>query len=151
MVAEFLKKRGWLIIPSYDYSGDDGNKAPRLQGLRQSFVIPDLDTCRGGKRKWVEVKTKANAEWGKIAKCMEHGINLRHWNDYWRIQELTGCSVFLSIYEEKTGDVLISSIDNIQRHGTHTNKMWQKGRYVDMIYFARACFHLFFNAKGIAA
>ena len=32
-VAGWLQARGWFVVPSYDYSGQDGKKAPRLQGL----------------------------------------------------------------------------------------------------------------------
>jgi hypothetical protein len=104
------------VIPSYDYSGDDGNKAPRLQGKINSIVIPDLDISRGGARRWAEVKTKSAATYTRITRRLEHGIPLRHWKDYQRVQEITGCEVWLYIYEEDTGQVLRAKIDYLANH-----------------------------------
>src|SRR5690606_34450197 len=59
LVAELLQSRGWYVIPSYDYSGEDGDKPPRLQGLREAFPVPDLAIARDGIRSWAGVKTKA--------------------------------------------------------------------------------------------
>jgi hypothetical protein len=30
MIASLLQRDGWFILPSYDYSGEDGDKPPRL-------------------------------------------------------------------------------------------------------------------------
>jgi len=32
IVSGELKRRGWFVIPSYDYSGKDDDKAPRMHG-----------------------------------------------------------------------------------------------------------------------
>jgi hypothetical protein len=45
-VAQLLQKRGWFVIPSYDYASEDGNKAPKLQGQLGSHMIPDLDVSK---------------------------------------------------------------------------------------------------------
>jgi hypothetical protein len=47
-IAEVLRRRGWYIIPSYDYSGEDGNKAPRLQGLSDAFAYCGGTAVAGG-------------------------------------------------------------------------------------------------------
>jgi hypothetical protein len=99
LVAEELKRLGWYVIPSYDYSGDDKDKAPRLQGLSNSFVIPDLDIAKDGIRRWVEVKTKTSATWTYMTQRYEHGIPKRHWDSYFSVQRESGCSVWLAIYE----------------------------------------------------
>ena len=114
IIANLLKKRGWYIIPSYDYSGDDGNKAPRMQGAMDSFVLPDLDVCKDGKRKWAEVKTKTEATFTRKTNRFEHGLPTRHFDDYKKIQEITGCKVWLFVYENVTGEVLYQSIDKLE-------------------------------------
>src|SRR5690606_40649353 len=63
LVAELLQSRGWYVIPSYDYSGEDGDKPPRLQGAVDAFPLPDLDVARDGQRRWAEVKTKKRADY----------------------------------------------------------------------------------------
>src|SRR3972149_1435615 len=77
IVTEMLQKRGWYVIPSYDFSGPNDDKAPKLQGLGNGFVLPDLDISRNGKRKWAEVKTKDEATFTRITQKLEHGIPLR--------------------------------------------------------------------------
>ena len=91
--------RGWFVVPSYDYTGAEEEKAPRLQGLAEEFVIPDLDVCRNGVRKWIEVKTKGKPSPTRMTQRQEHGIAKRHWNSYWRVQEISGTEVWLAIYE----------------------------------------------------
>jgi len=118
LVARWLQERGWFVIPSYDYSGDDGNKAPRLQGLRAGYAVPDLDVARDGCRRWVEVKSKASANvrrdryWGK-PNVPEHGIDHRNYLHYLEVKRQTGDEVWIAIYEEDTGVLLGAEIDTL--------------------------------------
>ncbi len=112
-IAQLLQQAGWYVLPSYDYSGEDNNKAPRLQGLTRSLVIPDLDICQEGRRCWAEVKSKTKATWTRINQQWEHGIPRRHYDSYLEVQRLTGCKVWLFIYEEDTGDVLGQELDSL--------------------------------------
>jgi hypothetical protein len=111
IVATFLQQRGWYIIPSYDYSGEDGNKAPRIQGLYNGFVLPDLDIAKVGHRKWAEVKAKGRPTFTRITQTYDHGIGYRKWNHYRQIQQLTGCHVWLFIIEENSQLLLAESLD----------------------------------------
>lgn len=107
IVARWLMERGWYVIPSYDYAGEDGNKAPRLESLSDRFPVPDLDICSGprsrfssGVRRWVEVKAKEAASFTYKTGKYEHGIE--HYDDYMRVAELTGTEAWLAIYETTT-------------------------------------------------
>lgn len=113
IVARLLKQQDWYIIPSYDYSGAEDNKAPRLQGLDKEYIIPDLDISQKGCRLWAEIKTKASPSYTRITKRLEHGIPLRHRNHYLKIQEITGCDVWLYIVEEDTGTVLRAALNEL--------------------------------------
>ena len=143
MIADLLRERGWYVIPSYDYTGEDDNKAPRLQGLRESLVIPDLDIAKDGVRRWAEVKTKEEVNWTVITQRFEHGIPLRHYQHYLKVQSITGCEVWLFIYEVKTGDVLYAKIDALSRvkREYNGNKMSRGG----MVFFPRDAFKLWLN------
>ena len=115
-VATFLRERGWHVLPSYDYSGEDGNKAPKLEGNRASFVIPDLDAARDGTRYWVEVKTKgAPVEWRKTGE-LRHGFSLRHIWEYKQVERITGCKVYVVIYEENSGKVICAPLSKLLRN-----------------------------------
>ena len=94
LVAELVMRRGGFVIPSYDYSGSD-NKAPRMQGLRDSHILPDLDVSKRGTRVWIEVKTKAAASYTRITKRLEHGIHRRHWDESVSYTHLTLPTILL--------------------------------------------------------
>jgi len=137
IVATYLQQCGYYVIPSYDYSGDDGDKAPKLQGLLQSYVIPDLDIAKDGKRKWCEVKTKHAATWTRTTQQWEHGIPKRHLDSYLQVEAITGTEVFLVIYEESTGSLLRQSAQEIAKTG-RLSQMKKEGRTQGaMVYFPR--------------
>ncbi len=141
LVSELLQERGWHIIPSYDFTGDDANKAPKLQGKLAHIVIPDLDAAKDGSRKWCEVKRKESANFTRITKRLEHGIPLRHYQDYQKVEEITGTEVWLFILEENTGDVLCAPLKKLRPRIYDGGKMSRGG----MAFFARDHFHVFAN------
>lgn len=119
--ASLLQSRGWFVIPSYDYSGDDRDKAPKMKGVSDEYILPDLDCCKGPEgeaaalRRWVEVKVKAAASWTRKTKCYEHGIPIRHYNHYVAVEKITGCAVWLCVHEEDTGAWLIASLQELSK------------------------------------
>jgi len=143
LVAELVMRRGGFVIPSYDYSGSD-NKAPRMQGLRDSHILPDLDVSKRGTRVWIEVKTKAAASYTRITKRLEHGIHRRHWDEYRKVQQITGTPVWLVIYEEATGDVLAQAMDELDGCRREAKGMAPGG----MVFFPRDAFKVI--ARGVA-
>jgi hypothetical protein len=140
-VVEMLQKRGWFVIPSYDYSGDDGNKAPKLQGLCKNLVIPDLDISKNGSRKWAEVKTKNAATYTRITNRYEHGIPLRHFEHYRDVEQITGCEVWLFIFELDTGQVLFQKLCELEK----SKRIYDGGKmsWGGMIFFQRDKFKKF--------
>lgn len=137
-VAEFLQQRGFYVIPSYDYSGEDNNKAPKLQGKQTAYVIPDLDVCRAGLRRWVEVKTKSEATLWRKTNQLQHGIDERHFNAYLAVQQETGSDVHLAVFELTPREVvLIASLERLAASIDHRGT--SKG--AKMIYWDRSVFH----------
>lgn len=131
LVADYLQRAGWYVIASYDFSGEDGEKAPRLLGWTDSAVLPDLDISKAGSRMWVEVKTKAAANWTRITNRFEHGIPLRHYLDYLRVERETGCPVWLAIHEEDTDALLIQRLQRLSKRESNSGVMGP------MVFFAR--------------
>jgi hypothetical protein len=107
LVVAWLTQRGWFVIPSYDYSGTERDKAPKLQGLGEGFPVPDLDVCRAGDRRWIEVKTKSAPDFTRKTGRFEHGIE--HYDDYLRVAFETGTEAWLAIFELKTRELLAQS------------------------------------------
>ena len=141
LIASLLQREGWFVIPSYDYSGEDGDKAPRLEGLKAGYVVPDLDVARNGVRRWAEVKTKASAVYTRITKRLEHGIPKRHYGCYLEVQRITGCKVTLFVYEENTGEILFGALDELAK----VKREYTGGKmsYGGMVFFPRDAFNLF--------
>jgi len=100
VVEGWLQARGWWVIPSYDWSGENGDKAPRMYSNSGRIVLPDLDTCKDGMRRWVEVKAYDHSPWNRKHKCNTHGIKRRHYFDYGRVHEQTGSEVWLAVIEQ---------------------------------------------------
>lgn len=90
------------------------------------------------------MKTKAHADFTRITQRFEHGIPLRHFEDYKRVQALTGCKVYLFICEDDTGDILSKPIDELDAHKRiyRGNEMSRGG----MVFFPRDSFDVF--SKG---
>jgi hypothetical protein len=111
-VADWLKRDGWLIIPSYDFSANDDHP-PRMEGHTQRFIIPDLDASKSGRRVWAEIKTKAGPLLHRASGILEHGIPLRHYQQYLQVELETGCAVFLFIYEESSEALLYQKLSEL--------------------------------------
>lgn len=109
-VAAALRARGWHVIPSYDYAGDDEHP-PRMEGPQAAtYILPDLDLCKGGDRRWAEVKTKTAPCMGRISGELEHGIPLRHFQHYQAVERESGAPVWLFIYEEADAKLLYQKL-----------------------------------------
>lgn len=142
-VADWLQRAGWYIIPSYDYTGSEGQKAPRIEGLASKHILPDLDAARRGIRQWVEVKTKTRATFTYTTQRFEHGIPQRHWEEYQQVQAITGCPVHLAIYEEETAVILLQRLDVLIPHARRST-MKKAGRDEGaMVYFPRDQFQVY--------
>lgn len=141
LVARELQKRGWFIIPSYDYKGGE-SPTPRMQGTSQKYILPDLDCAKGGLRRWVEVKTKGSASLHKNTNRLDHGYSSNHHDNYLDVQKITGTEVFIAVYEIDTGEILMAtlgSLDAIKRRAAMGGK--------PMVFFPRDAFKLFATIK----
>ena len=112
-ISSWLQKRGWRVLPVYNYSGKGGDKAPKLIAAidADSLVMPDLMVARDGLTRFVEVKRKGRADWTRVTQRRETGINLRLWTQYRAVQVATGIQVALLFVHDKEGEVRGGSID----------------------------------------
>jgi hypothetical protein len=134
-IAEYMKSCGLYVIPSYDYSGKGDNKAPKLSSVYGAFPVPDLDVAKDGMRWWVEVKRKADATLHRNSGVWEHGIPLRLFSAYKRVEEITGNAVWLVIVEDKTRRVLYNKLSYLQEFGRYYTG--DKMSYGGMVFFPR--------------
>ncbi len=147
IVAQLLMEDGWHVIPSYDFTGDDANKAPRLKGKKSYYAIPDLDISKDGERLWIEVKTKEKPVWYRKGNRFEHGMNLRLWNGYKHVQEIGGTPIWIYIYEEESGWIIKQLLDRLAI-GAREYRGYVMGPG-GMIFFERDSFQEYKNIKQV--
>lgn len=114
-VAKWLCARGWLILPTYDFSGDGDQKAPKLQANRagDALIVPDLLGFQKGRRLWWEIKLKTEASWTHITQRMETGCDVRHFVHYRKVQAESGAPVWLVFVHESQDEVLAATLDEL--------------------------------------
>lgn len=105
-ISRWLQAEGWHILPAYDFSGKNGDKAPRFSGLRSSLIVPDLLGAKGLLR-WYEVKWKHQASRGWT------GIPLRHWHDYLEVRRISGVEVWLVFVHELEDEIRAGEIGQL--------------------------------------
>jgi len=117
LVAAWLKRRGWRILPVYDYSGLDEGKAPKLEAEKaeDSLVTPDLLAARAGVMSWFEVKYKTRADWTRKTKRFETGISLRLWRHYREAQAASGATVWLVFVHEQEDEIRAGALDDLAK------------------------------------
>jgi hypothetical protein len=142
LCADFLMSRGWYVIPSYDFTAEE-TKAPRMQGTRDSFVLPDLDVSKSACRRWVEVKYKRSATWTRKTRRLEHGIDTRLYSHYLRVEAETGCELWIAVHEGVTEKLLARRVSDLSPH----IRTWEgnsqsdnRGYRKSMTYFPRSEF-----------
>jgi hypothetical protein len=138
IVAERLKRNGWYVIPAYDYSASDEHP-PRMEGWTRRFIIPDLDACKAGRRIWVEVKTKTAPSLHRATNVLEHGIPLRHYEQYRQVEFETGCPVYLLVYEEQSRQLLWQKLSELGQPRIYTGDKMSWG---GMAFWPRDSFKL---------
>ncbi len=130
LAAWFQHQFGAYILPTYDYSGLQDNKPPRLMGANDAFVIPDLLVTKSGRMTWVECKWKTHADLFRKTKTLCTGINARHWTHYQQVKKISGCDVvimFLHIQEAEMRGDFIDTLKNSIHHTYNGGKMGYNG------------------------
>jgi hypothetical protein len=113
-VGDWLRSRGCYVLPAYDYSGKDDDKAPRLQSPDgcTDLVIPDLAVFkRDTAGRWVEVKVKSCADEYRIGGYRVTGFSLRHWEHYQQVQEISGTEVLMIFIHMAEREVRAATLD----------------------------------------
>jgi hypothetical protein len=140
VIAELLKRRGWFIVPAYDFAGEEGEKVPKMEGLTAAFILPDLDISKGGDRRWAEVKTKTAATLHRRSGVSEHGIAIRHLQHYRSVESETGCEVWIFIVEENTRLALCARLKDLGPGRQYDGPKMSRG---GMVFWPRASFRVF--------
>lgn len=113
LIAAWLRGRGWKVLPAYEFTGLQGDKAPKLLGNPESLISPDLLGIFNGSAKWFEVKWKQSSDFTRITQRQETGIPLHHWRDYLQVKKESGLEVYLIFAHEQQNEVLGQELEKL--------------------------------------
>ena len=93
-IAKWLMKKGYCVMPVYEKVIDEG-KGPQIFSSDGELVAPDMQVFNAERTLWVEAKQKRVFTWHRITERWTTGIDLRHYNDYQQVAELSPWPVWL--------------------------------------------------------
>lgn len=95
-IAQWLIRRGWAVLPVYEKEINSG-KGPRLFTPEGQLVAFDMFAFHPGKLNalWIEAKHKTVFSWYRIKERWVTGIDLRHYEDYLRVADMSPWPVWL--------------------------------------------------------
>jgi hypothetical protein len=103
LIACYLRKRGWTILPVYEKEIDN-HKGPRLflPYGETELIAPDLLGMKGQQIRWFEAKSKGTATFYRKKWEWQTGIDKRLYCHYKQVQELTTWPVWLLFLQHNT-------------------------------------------------
>lgn len=142
-IAQWMRARGWYVLPIYEKELGQG-KGPQLYTPETQLIGTDMLAFRGGKTLWIEAKHKSAFTWHRNTARWTTGIDLRHYADYCRIDDETPWPVWLLFLHrdgraKDTPPDMVSptglfggTLDYLRKHENHRSDKWAKG----MVYWA---------------
>lgn len=94
-IAHWLRSRGNTVLPVYEKIIDSGKGPQLFLPDGESLIAPDMFVFKTADAWWVEAKHKTAFTWYRIGQRFETGIDLRHYHDYLRVDDLTPWPVWL--------------------------------------------------------
>lgn len=94
LIAQWLIGRGRCVLPVYEKIIDEG-KGPQLYTQGGGRIAPDLFVFGKGKPLWIEAKHKNAFTWHRKTKQFVTGIDLRHYEEYCKVDDETEWPVWL--------------------------------------------------------
>jgi len=106
-IASVLIKNGVSLIPLYQFEHE--SKAPFLLSDNETIILPDL-TCFSENAFFVECKRKN--QWVHFNGRVETGLNVRHYQSYKKVKEITKLNVYLFFkHENEMPGIYYNEID----------------------------------------
>lgn len=96
IIANWLKRKGYSVLPVYEKEIQEG-KGPQVFTLQGNLIAPDLLVFGNAIDKvwWIEAKHKSAFSWHRITRRWVTGIDLRHYEDYLRVAQISPWPVWL--------------------------------------------------------
>lgn len=81
IIANYLKNRGWAILPVYEKIIDEG-KGPQIFVVDRDFIAPDMLAFTQEDIYFVEAKHKSVFSWYRKTQKWVTGMDIKHYKDY---------------------------------------------------------------------
>jgi len=94
-IAAWLRSKNYSVLPVYEKVIDEGKGPQVFLPNNVSLIAPDLLAFKTEKAIWIEAKHKTAFSWHRITNRWVTGIDLRHYIDYCKIDDLTPWPVWL--------------------------------------------------------
>lgn len=142
-IARWYRRRGFSVLPVYEKLIDTG-KGPHLFLPGDTVIAPDLLVFDARKKiLWVEAKHKTAFSWHRITSRWVTGIDIRHYEDYKRVDDETPFPVWLFFLHEggqakdspadSPAGLFANSLGYLREHENHRHDNWGKS---GMVYWA---------------
>lgn len=99
-IAKWLvRAQNYSILPAYEIEIPSG-KGPRLLTKSSELISPDLYAIKVNDlmvivTRWVEAKHKERFTWHRNSQNWQTGIDLKHYEDYWKVRQATCTGVYI--------------------------------------------------------
>lgn len=153
-IAEWLKARGFTLLPVYEKLFDTG-KGPQLYTPTVELVAPDFLVFRGDQVLWVEAKHKTAFSWHRLTGRWVTGIDLRHYQDYLQVADESPWPVWLLFLHEggqakdspadSPAGLFGGNLHKLRQCENHRHENWGKS---GMVYWAHENLTLFAEYHG---
>jgi hypothetical protein len=107
---------GYHVSPTCDQLGQNGIKAPMLEGPFTGYRLPDLDVMGNGDSFWIEAKYKTKiTRYRNNGGELQHGIDWPNWCDYLKVCEISGRRGFLILGEGETAEIIAAPFSRLEK------------------------------------
>ena len=106
-VRKWYRDQGYFVVPT---SAIEMGGAPKLVGLLQAHVLPDMQAAQAGEMRWVEIKFKTAPVLYRKTGTWRHGVDLSNWLAYLEVERITGIPGELAIVQLRPGPKADSSL-----------------------------------------
>jgi len=101
-IANWLKLRGYCVMPVYEKEVDNG-KGPRIfmpPSYIENLIAPDMFIFNKEKAMFIEAKRKSAFSWYRNGGYWTTGIDLKHYLHYCKVEEISPFKVYLMFLQE---------------------------------------------------
>lgn len=141
-IAQWFRHRGHNVMPVYEKIIDTGKGPQFFLPKGESLIAPDMLVFKSDEIIWIEAKHKTAFSWYRKMNYWVTGIDLRHYNDYLRVAEVSKIDVWLLFLhkggqakdspKESPAGLFGNRLNHLRKHESHRSDFGNSG----MVYWA---------------